>query len=448
MTSGNRSGEPIAYRVSEAETRLAPVADAFLVHDREIEAPCDDSLAAVIAGTPVVLRRSRGYVPRPLSVARPLSQAVLGCGGQWSNTVCLGVGSWLHTSAHNGDLDAPESLDRFAESIERLQRLVGRGPEVVAHDLHPHYAASRWAKDQRDAPTVAVQHHHAHVAAVLAEHGHEGPVLGVAYDGTGLGSDGASWGGELLRADRAGFERLATLRPLRLAGGDTAIRQVWRIALALLDDAFDGAPPLDAFPLFAGVPEAHRNAVLDLLRRDVRCAPAHGLGRLFDAFGALWLGHPEARFNGEVAMAWNFAAAPGEHAGYPFDVDSSGKPAVLDWRPMVRAAVADHLRGRPASEIAGRFHATIARATAALVARFQSASDVLPVVLAGGCFQNALLTRLLIEGLPARYRVLRAERLPPGDGGLCVGQVVVAEASLRGIHSRRRDECAWAFPDA
>jgi hydrogenase maturation protein HypF len=439
MTSGNRSGEPIACGVAEAEERLAGLVDGFLHHDREIVAPCDDSVARVVAGRVCLLRRSRGYVPRPLPLPRPSQQTLLACGAQLASTICLARGDRAWLSQHLGDLDSLEAAQGFTRAVERMERWLGTRAEVVAHDLHPHYASTRYALSREAELHVGVQHHHAHAASAIAEHALEGPVLAVVFDGTGLGSDGSAWGGEVLLADASGFERLATLRPIQLAGGEVAIREVWRLALAVLEDAFDGAPPLEALALFRKVDEARLEGVRALLRRGVRCLPAHGAGRWFDALGALWLEQPVALHQGDVAVRWQAAAAREVLPGYPFELGqrpagSAGGgevPLEIDLRPMVRAAVHDRLSGRPAALVSGRFHATLAAATAAALARLRATTGARPVVLSGGCFQNELLVDRMRRSLGSRWRVYTHERVPPGDGGLALGQALVAEAVAR-----------------
>jgi hydrogenase maturation protein HypF len=265
----------------------------------------------------------------------------------------------------------------------------------------------------------------------MVEHALEGPVLAVVFDGTGLGSDGSAWGGELLLADASGFERLATLRPIPLAGGEVAIREVWRLALAVLEDAFDGAPPLDALALFQRLGAARCEGVRALLRRGLRCLPAHGAGRWFDALGALVLAQPVAEHQGDVAVQWHAAAAPELLPAYPFELGQppdGQAPLEIDLRPMVRAAVHDHLDGRPAALVSGRFHATLAAATAAALARLRALTGVRPVVLTGGCFQNELLADRMRRALGSHWRVYTHERVPAGDGGLAIGQALVARA--------------------
>ncbi len=432
MTSGNLADEPIAVSNEEALARLRGIADAFLVHDREIANRCDDSVARVVEGAPVVLRRARGFVPRPVRVPVPFPVPVLGCGAHLKNAVCLGVGELAYPGPHVGDLETPEAFDAFREGIERLERFVGVRAEVLACDLHPDYLSTRYARERAARVRIPVQHHHAHVASALAEHGVAGPALGLAWDGTGYGPDGSAWGGELLRVDGATFERLATFRPVALAGGERAIREPWRLALALLEDAFGGGPPPAGLSLFERVPPARVAAVRTLLKEAVQVAPAHGVGRFFDGLGALVLGMPFARYEGEVALAWNLAADPSERRPYPIAVDGAvGEPLRVDLRPMVRAAVADLLGGVAAATIAGRFHETLAFAAEVLVRRAaERVGDGLPVALSGGCFQNELLTQRVLGRLRARHRVLLHREIPPGDGGISLGQAVVAAARL------------------
>ena len=432
MTSGNLSGEPIAYRDDDAFARLGGIADMFLLHDREIHNRCDDSVTRVIAGRPVVLRRSRGYVPRPVTLARPVERPVLACGGHLKNAFCIAVGDAAYLGPHVGDLESLSTVQAFEEAVERMERLLGVRPEVVAHDLHPGYLSTAYALARQATVKVGVQHHHAHVASALAEHGLRGPVLGVAYDGTGYGTDGTAWGGELLQADLESFDRLATFRPLPLPGSDVAVRQVWRIALAALDDAYAGHPPLHEIPLFRSLPEAEVEAV----RRAAAGAPvlsplARGVGRYFDALGALVLGRKHSHHEGQVAMEWNLAADPAETGAYPFEVDFGTTPWTLDLRPVVRAAVDDLLAGRSPGVISGRFHHTLARATADLVRAAAAQVGRMPVVLTGGVFQNALLAERVLAALTPEFDVRMHAQVPPGDGGLALGQALVADAMTR-----------------
>jgi hydrogenase maturation protein HypF len=427
MTSGNLSEEPLAYRNDEACERLAGLADLFLAHDRDIVAPCDDSVARVVARQPALLRRSRGYVPRAVSLARPLVRPVLACGALLKNTFCLAAGEDAWLGPHVGDLDNLATTRFFEESVERLSRFLAIRPEVVAHDLHPEYASTAYARRQSGVAVVGVQHHHAHVVSALAEHRLEGPVLGLAWDGTGYGLDGTSWGGELLLADDRGFERLATFRPLRLAGGDQAIRQVWRTALALLLDACGPDAPLD-LPVFERIAANDLRVVRQLIEGGLQAPLAHGVGRYFDAVGALVLGRRVSSYEGQVALELNLAGLATGHAPYPFDLQRETTPWQVDLRPAVRA-ILDDLRARVRrSVVAARFHDTLAEAGLALVEAATARTGRRPVVLTGGCFQNARLAEALHARLARRGHAVYLHRLvPPGDGGIALGQALVAD---------------------
>jgi hydrogenase maturation protein HypF len=416
LTSGNLADEPIACDDAEARVRLARIADAFLGHDRPIASRCDDSVARVIAGAPVVLRRARGHVPAPVALGTRVAVPVLACGAQLKNSFCLARDDSAWLGPHVGDLDNEAAYAFFCEAVERMERLVRVRPERVAHDLHPDYLSTRYAM-ARPERAIAVQHHHAHVASAMAEHGLDGEVLGLAWDGAGLGPDGASWGGELLLASYRGFRRLGTFRPVALAGGDRAIRQPWRVAVALLDDAFDGDPPPAALARIAAAP-ADVRVVRQMIARGLQVQRAHGVGRLFDGCGALVLGRAVAAYEGQVAAAWNHAVDPAERGRYPFTIDDG----VVDTRPMVRALACDLDRPGVA---AARFHNTLIAAGAELVRAAQRAHGALPIVATGGCFANPILA----EGLVAELGDVRLQRaVPPGDGGLALGQALVAAA--------------------
>ncbi|MFO0583277.1 MAG: carbamoyltransferase HypF [Anaeromyxobacter sp.] len=432
MTSGNLSDEPIAFEDEDALRRLSGIADLFLVHDRPIASRADDSVTRVVAGRPLVMRRSRGWVPRPVVLSRKVRRPVLAVGAQLKNTFCLARGDEATLGPHVGDLDDLETYASFEAAVARLEAFLEVRPEAVACDLHPLYLSTRYARERAAAlgvPLVEVQHHHAHAAAAMAEHGLEGPVLALAWDGTGLGTDGAAWGGELLLAEAGRFERLATFRPLALAGGDRAVRQPWRVALAALLDAFDGVPPLEALPLFRAVPPAELETVRRMISGGVNAPLAHGAGRTFDAAGALALGRGDARFEGQIAIALDAAADASEPGAYPFDLDRSGPLTTLDLRPLWRALSADAAEEASPGAISARFHAALAKAGAALVRDAARQAGKLPVVLTGGCFQNARLAEGILGELGSDFRVYLHGRVPPGDGGIALGQAIVADAS-------------------
>jgi hydrogenase maturation protein HypF len=430
MTSGNLSEEPIAQNNDEAYARLGEIADLMLVHDREIETRCDDSVVRVLGPGPVILRRSRGWVPRPVTLARPVSRPILACGAHLKNTFAFADGSSVTLGPHIGDLENLETLSSYEASIDRMQRFLELEPAAVAHDLHPDYLSTRYA-ESRGEPRVAIQHHHAHVAGAMAEHGIDGPAIGIAWDGTGFGTDGTAWGGEILLAEYHRFDRIATLRPISLAGGDAAIRKIWRIALAALDDAFDGSPPIERLPLFDRIPEGEIRVVRQMLATKLNSAQAHGAGRYFDAFGAIFLGRERSAFEGQVSMEWNLVASPGVDASYSFDIDSSRSPWEIDLRPCLREAVTDLFDGTAAAEISAKFHETLVRAAAAVVEMAEARWGRMPVVYSGGCFQNDVLVERLLGRLTPGYVVRGNRQVPPGDGGIAFGQAVVADAILR-----------------
>jgi hydrogenase maturation protein HypF len=312
-----------------------------------------------------------------------------------------------------------------------MERFLGAAPAVVAHDLHPDYLSTRYALQRPEPVKVAVQHHHAHIASAMAEHGIEGLVIGVAYDGTGLGTDGSAWGGEILVADYTRFKRVATFRPIRLAGGDIAIRQVWRQALALLDDAFDGEAPLSKFPTFARTSARHITVVRQMIEKNVNTVEAHGVGRYFDAVGALGLARVESRFEGQVALEWNLAADSAEDGAYGFAVGGGSEPAEIDLRPAIRTLAGQLIEGVSPSVVSARFHNTLAAATAEAVRSAMGKVGRLPVVLTGGVFQNALLVERVLRAVGPGVQVVRHEAVPPGDGGLALGQAVIANAVVQ-----------------
>ncbi|MBL0212338.1 MAG: carbamoyltransferase HypF [Myxococcales bacterium] len=430
MTSANVSDEPICADNTEAVQRLGAIADALLVHDRVIATRCDDSVARIIAGQPTLLRRSRGYVPRAIALKAPVARPVLAVGAQLKNTFCVAVGDSAYLGPHIGDLDNLAAFGFFETAIARMEEVLRVTPEVIAHDLHPGYLSTQYARDRSAVLHVAVQHHHAHVASAMAEHGLVGPVLGVAYDGTGWGPDGTAWGGELLLVHPGRYERVATFRPVALAGGDLAIREPWRVALALVDDAFDGAAPLARIPAFARIPARSIELVRQMIRARINAPLARGVGRFFDGIGALGLRRTHASYEGQLAVAWNLVAAPDDHGAYPFDITDEATLPAIDLRPLVRGVVADLLDEVAPAIISARFHATLIRATVERVRAAIAIHGRIPVVLTGGAFHNPQLADGIRRGL-ADLEVHVHGDVPPGDGGIALGQALVADAVAR-----------------
>ncbi|MGE3761918.1 MAG: carbamoyltransferase HypF [Kofleriaceae bacterium] len=423
MTSANPSEEPICADNAEAVARLGAIADVMLVHDREIATRCDDSVARVIADRPTLVRRSRGYVPRPVALAHPVKRAVLAVGAQLKNTFCVATGDLAYLGPHVGDLDNPATLDFFERAITRMEDILQVRPDVIAHDLHPRYLSTQYARG-RGGHLIGVQHHHAHVASAMAEHHLAGPVIGVAYDGTGWGPDGTAWGGEILHATFADYARLSTFRPVALAGGEAAIREPWRIALALVDDAFGHDVALADLGLFARVSSRTVANVRGMIRASVNTPYARGIGRFFDGIAALCFERTTSAYEGELAVALNLAAGEDEGA-YPFAI-TNGE---VDLRPMVRALVADLATRVPVAAISARFHATIVAATIDRVRAVVEQVGRVPVVLTGGAFHNPILARGIRDGLSDLDVHLHGD-VPPGDGGIALGQALVADAHV------------------
>jgi hydrogenase maturation protein HypF len=421
MTSGNVSDEPIAYEDDDALARLGAIADVLLVHDRPIHMRTDDSVVRAVSGRrPVLLRRSRGYVPASLALPRAAARPVLACGAELKSAFCLAKGGRAWVGHHIGDLRTAETLRSFVEGIAHFQRVFAVAPEVVAHDLHPDYLSTRYALEREGLDAVAVQHHHAHLAACLAEHGLEGPVVGAIYDGAGLGPDGTVWGGELLLGGLDGYERAAHLRAARLPGGDRAARQPWRMACAWLAEALGGEPPR---PPGMAVDDERWRAVARMARTGFRAPVTTSAGRLFDAVAALCGLRLEATYEGQAASELEAACDPHERGAYPLALDG----AVLDPRETVLAVARDVAAGVPAGVVAARFHHALADATASACAAVAADAGVDTVVLSGGVFQNRRLLERTAGRLDAAgLRVLVPERLPPNDGGIAYGQAAIA----------------------
>lgn len=432
MTSGNLSDEPIAYQDDEASARLASIADAALTHNREIHTRCDDSVVRVTAVGEQFFRRSRGYAPEPLALASEFPVPLLACGGHLKNTFCLGKGDQAFISHHIGDLENLETLTSFRAGIAHFQQLFAIQPQAIAFDLHPEYLATKYALETGISRQVAVQHHHAHIASVIAEHGLEGPVIGVAADGTGYGTDGAIWGCEIMRADLLGFERLAHLAYVPLPGGEQAVRQPWRMAAVYLHQAYGDAFLELNIPFTKQFRRARWSILERMIARGLHCPRTSSLGRLFDAVAALLGVREEVGYEGQAAIELEALAARASVSRcYPFFLGDT-TPIALNAAPMIRALVDDLRQGVSTAQIARNFHASIVELFAMLCLYAREWSGLTDVALSGGVFQN----RLLLEGLAARlealnFQVYTNRRVPPNDGGLSLGQAAIAAARLR-----------------
>ncbi len=438
MTSGNVSEEPIVTGNADAEERLVDLADAFVHHNRRIHTRVDDSVVRVVAGGSMLLRRARGYAPQPVFLGRGEAE-VLAVGAQQKNTLCLTRAGYALPSQHLGDLENFETLRFFEETLERMSRLFHVHPTAVAHDLHPGYLSTQFARKMEGLRRIPVQHHHAHIAGCMAEHGLVGRVIGVAWDGTGLGTDQTIWGGEFLAADYLGFDRFARLRPVLLPGGDSGVREPWRVARSYLLDALSEIPPGGPWDQMAS-PERLR--VIDtMLRRRVNTIPASSAGRLFDAVASLIGLRHTVSFEGQAAMMLEAAAqelldGPRPLSPYPFEMIGNSVPPVagpltgpldLDFRPMIREILSDLARGAPQAAIAARFHATLVAAIAAVCRRMRADLGLDRVCLSGGCFQNALLLQGCVETLRGEgFQVFTHREVPANDGGISLGQAAIA----------------------
>src|SRR2546421_836454 len=440
MTSGNLSDEPIAYQDDDARQRLASIAEGILAHNRDIHMRCDDTVIRITAGGEQIMRRSRSYVPEPLSLPFDLPAPLLACGGHLKNTFCLAKGQQAFVSHHIGDLENLETLTSFREGIEHFKRLFDIYPKAVAYDLHPEYLPAKYALDIDIPRKIGVQHHHAHIASVLAEHGIQGPVIGLAADGTGYGTDGAVWGCEIMSADLLGFERLAHLAYVPLPGGDHAVRQPWRMAAVYLAQAYgDAFLDLD-IPFVRQLDRPKWHVLAQMIARGINSLPTSSLGRLFDAVAALIGLRNEVLYESQAAIELEILAQQQEkgiHEGqsiiYPFTISTRDQmPTTLDVAPMFRGIVSDIQQGVPASEIADRFHHSIAEllATVCFGTREQTGLNI--IALSGGVFQNRLLLEQLVKRLEGMsFQVYVNRRVPPNDGGISLGQIAVAAAQLQ-----------------
>lgn len=430
MTSGNQSDEPIVTENEEARLRLNGIADYFLFHDREIYIRCDDSVACVRGGLPRSVRRARGYAPLPVFLSDSCP-SVLGVGAELKNTVCLTRGKSAFLSQHTGDLENLETLRSFEHSVLHLERILEVRPELIVHDMHPDYLNTRWALKQRETPVMAVQHHHAHIAAVMAERGIDGPVIGLALDGTGYGADGTIWGGEILRVDKSGFERLGSFKNVPLPGGAKAIREPWRMALGYLWSIDPDNVASRYADLLAAWPAADVRIILQMLSRRLNCPLTSSCGRLFDAAAALCGVCLYASYEGQAAIEFEQAMEPdGGHYGGKIESSEKG-PILIDQFPMIEGVIEDVRRGVPAGKIAARFHKGVVRILADAALAAANKTGINRVALSGGVFQNACLSDLLEADLSSMgMEVFAHEEVPSNDACISLGQAWIGAQRL------------------
>ena len=438
-TSGNRSEEPIVTDETEALTRLERIADAFLVHNLPVVRPVDDSVARVVSNERILLRRARGYVPNPLSLEtsraeeKPLAP-ILAVGGYLKNTVSVITQDQIIASQHIGDLSTVAANSQFENTVSDQLRWFNIQPAAIACDLHPDYPSTLFASrlgKHLNIPVVRVQHHHAHITSCMAEHGLKEPVLGMAWDGAGYGSDRTIWGGEFLLCDYSTFRRVATLHPFRLPGGDICMREPRRVALSLLFEVFGKEASRMTLPSVNSLGSALAASLVALLEKDINSPTTTSMGRLFDGISSILGLRHVSTFEGEAAMALEFASEqieneirqPSHTSPMPF-TGNTGDTWIVDWRPHFREIVLACLHGKPVSQIAAEFHHYLAD----LILQIAEKVGCPIVVLAGGVFQNSRLTTLAKHRLRSSgYRVYTNTQFPPNDGGLSIGQAIIAQ---------------------
>jgi hydrogenase maturation protein HypF len=434
MTSGNISGEPVCYEDRDALERLNRIADYFLLHAQRIHVRADDSVVCARGAREIILRRARGYAPRALKTSFKFARQILACGAEIENTFCLTRGDLAFISQHIGDLENRETFRSFERGVEHFKRLFNLNPEVIVHDLHPEYISTKYAMTLSDEMIkIGAQHHHAHIAACMADNGVDGEVIGVAMDGSGYGTDGRLWGGEFFVAGFAQAERVAHLEYTPMPGGAQAIREPWRMAAihlhrALGEEIFDW--DLDF------VKRLDRSAWTTLRRmveRGVNIPETSSMGRLFDAVASLIGVREVARYEGQAAMELEMVADESQDGAYEFDC--SGK--VIKASPVICSIVADLVRHVPTPVIAARFHNAVARLISEIARRIGTERGLHRVALSGGVFQNRLLLNRTMKLLDAAgFEVLTHNRVPPNDGCVSLGQAVVADALIKAAASQ------------
>ncbi|MBQ3210264.1 MAG: carbamoyltransferase HypF [Oscillospiraceae bacterium] len=420
MTSANLSDCPIIFKNTEAVEKLTGIADGFLLNNREIQSRCDDSLIWVLNGREYPVRRSRGYVPYPVRLDAAVDE-ILACGAEQKASFCLSRGNYVFPSAHIGDLKNLETLENYEGQISHFQRLFDVKPKAIVCDMHPDYMSTRYATERSEAegiPLIQVQHHHAHMAACMADNGLDKPVIGLIWDGTGYGTDGSIWGGECLIGDYEGFERFGSILPIPLIGGDKAAKELERISFALLDAAGLDTGHIENAPMYK-----------IMLEKGFNCPLSSGMGRLFDGVAAILGIKKRASYEGQGAVLLEAAATEAE-GFYPFEL--SGSPLRFDWREMIRTIVRERHEGIPTGEICARFLNTLMEMARRMCLAARAESGINDVVLSGGSFQNMYIMERLPELLRREgFQVWTHSRVSTNDEGLSLGQIMLAQAALK-----------------
>jgi hydrogenase maturation protein HypF len=438
MTSGNLSEEPIAIDNDEAVQRLSGIADAFLVHDRDILRRCDDSVVRVAADQAQKMRRARGYVPLPV-VMEQESEPILAVGGELKNTICVIRGSEAFLSQHVGDLENLESYRFFEEAVEHLQRILEVRPQLIAHDMHPDYFSTQWALARENVQLVPVQHHHAHIAACMAENHLDGKVIGIALDGTGYGTDGAIWGGEVLLAEYCDFERAAHFDYVALPGGAAAIHEPWRVAISHLVKHFGNNLTGLQLPFVEALDARKLSVVLQMIDREVHSPRTSSCGRLFDAVAALIGLRSTVNYEAQAAIELEMAAHQSTTEGaYPFDLTPDGSGWLISTRPLFDWLLRDLRKQASVPDMSRRFHNGLALMFLELAEKIRDQRQLNRICLSGGCFQNALLFESVLSELrEQKFEVYFHTEVPAGDGGISLGQAAVAAYRRRRSSSNK-----------
>ncbi|MCX6344446.1 MAG: carbamoyltransferase HypF [Armatimonadetes bacterium] len=432
LTSGNLSEEPLAFTNGSARTKLSKLADAFLMNDRDIHVPCDDSVVRSLpGGDAIIARRARGCVPEAIDL--PINcDCILGTGAEQKNTFCLAWGRKAVPSQHIGDLDTAETFDYYQYAIDHLQSLLGHQPKVIAHDLHPSYMSSRYAMSRPNVELIGVQHHHAHIAACLAENGRNERCIGLAMDGTGYGTDGTIWGGEILLADLASFERVGHFAQVRMPGGEAAIRDPKRMAAAYLHEAFAADNEHISECLGLSFQALEQRVIRHQLETGLNSPLTSSAGRFFDAISAAIGICAERSFEGQPAIELEMAADEHEQGSYPYSIDFNAGRLVLNAIPTFKAAVEERLAGIAPATIAAKCHNSVIEMLACACEKLREREGINLIALSGGVFQNAIIHSGLKDKLQTMgFEVLIHKKMPPNDACISLGQVAIAAAILK-----------------